>query len=300
MKVRLGAGGAVEHLVAAMAVADADWRPVFETGAGQYADALAAGGRDLVRDATRIGRLGWANLFGPLTQVQGAWTVVRLRALVAGLDADVLADVVTGGRRRQPTQPAAWLRRATPAEIQRTCLRAIDGLPEPAERRASELTAIRARLRDVGPEALLAEVAPGVRYETGMLGDVVLVTSVRVAPIIIEVGEVGRTVIVHPPWAGDDGRSTEAGGLLREIGRAVGDPTRLLLLQHLRQGPRSLPELCVLMGAPRTTLLHHLALLRGAGLIDLSVSAGDPNIYALRAAGFEELARAASAFPLQG
>jgi DNA-binding transcriptional ArsR family regulator len=52
------------------------------------------------------------------------------------------------------------------------------------------------------------------------------------------------------------------------------------------------------MGAPRTTLLHHLALLRGSGLVDLSVTAGEPNVYRLRVDGFERLARAASAFPL--
>jgi DNA-binding transcriptional ArsR family regulator len=60
-----------------------------------------------------------------------------------------------------------------------------------------------------------------------------------------------------------------------------------------------LPELCGALRTPRTTLLHHLALLRGAGLVDLSVTAGEPNVYRLRAEGFEQLARAATAFPLR-
>jgi DNA-binding transcriptional ArsR family regulator len=85
---------------------------------------------------------------------------------------------------------------------------------------------------------------------------------------------------------------------LRDLGRALGDDTRMRMLQLFRGGARSLPELCDVLGAPRTTLLHHLALLRGAGLIDLSVTAGEANVYRLREAGFEQLAQAAKAFPL--
>jgi len=54
----------------------------------------------------------------------------------------------------------------------------------------------------------------------------------------------------------------------------------------------------VVRGAPRTTLLHHLALLRGSGLVDLSVTAGEANVYRLRLEGFDQLAQAAKAFPL--
>ena len=70
------------------------------------------------------------------------------------------------------------------------------------------------------------------------------------------------------------------------------------MLQQLKGGARTLPELCEVLDAPRTTLLHHLALLRGAGLIDLTVTAGEANVYRLRPEGFEQLAQAAKAFPL--
>ena len=66
-----------------------------------------------------------------------------------------------------------------------------------------------------------------------------------------------------------------------------------------RADERTLVELCAALDAPRTTLLHHLALLRGAGLVDLSVTAGEPNVYRLRTEGFEQLGQAARAFPLQ-
>jgi DNA-binding transcriptional ArsR family regulator len=71
------------------------------------------------------------------------------------------------------------------------------------------------------------------------------------------------------------------------------------VLHLLKGGERTLVELCSALDAPRTTLLHHLALLRGAGLVDLSVTAGEPNVYRLRTEGFDELGQAARAFPLQ-
>ena len=43
--------------------------------------------------------------------------------------------------------------------------------------------------------------------------------------------------------------------------------------------------------------LHHLALLRSAGLVTIEVVDGAPNLYRLRPDGFEAMARAASAFP---
>ncbi len=160
----------------------------------------------------------------------------------------------------------------------------------PADR-APVLSPVRARLAEAGPERLLDEVAPGLHYGPGVLDHVVLLTSSQVAPIVVELGQPDRTVIVHPPL----GESVP----LRDLGRALGDDTRMRLLQLFRGGERSLPELCDILGAPRTTLLHHLALLRGAGLVDLSVTAGEANVYRLRPEGFEQLAQAAKAFALR-
>ena len=117
MRVRVGAGTGVEQLVAAMAVADPDWRVVFTQGTEAYAAALGAGGRTLVRDAGRVGRLGWANLLGPLTRLRGAWSADALRRAVAALPPRELTELVAA--RQSP--PGAWLRRADPAEVRRTC-----------------------------------------------------------------------------------------------------------------------------------------------------------------------------------
>jgi DNA-binding transcriptional ArsR family regulator len=285
VRVRLGAGTGVEWLMAAMAVADPDWRAVLTHGEAAYDAALAAGGRDLVRDAGRIGRHGWIHLLGPLTRRRGAWSVAALRAEVEARSADALHELLLG-RRGQATR---WLARAGAADVQRACRHALELLPASSER-APALAPVRARLAEVGPERLVDEVAPGLHYGPGVLDDVVLATSPLVAPIVVELAEPDRTVIVHPPL----GELAD----LRDLGRALGDDTRMRLLQLLKGSARTLPELCELMGAPRTTLLHHLALLRGAGLIDLSVTAGEANVYRLRSDGFDRLARAATAFPL--
>jgi DNA-binding transcriptional ArsR family regulator len=286
MRVRVGAGTGAEWLMAAMAVADPDWRAVFSHGATAYDAALAAGGRALVRDAGRVGRHGWVHLLGPLTRLRGAWSVEALRAEAAGLAPQELRETLLGSR----GQATRWLVNADPKAVRRTCLHVLDGLPAPVDR-APVLSRVRARLAEVGPEQLLDEVAPGLHYDRSVLGDVVLVTSPQVSPIVVELAEPERTVIVHPPL----GESAS----LRDLARALGDSTRMRVLQQLKGGPRTLPSLCEVLDAPRTTLLHHLALLRGAGLIDLSVTAGEANVYQLRAEGFEQLARAARAFPLQ-
>jgi DNA-binding transcriptional ArsR family regulator len=324
IRVRRGAGSGIELLMAAAAVADPDWRGVFDAGPTSYDAAVGVGGRAVVRDAARFGRYGWINLAGPFTALRGAWSVDALRGWVAGTDPDELRLVLTGSRRHQLRsrlddatiaaavagdrvarrtwrraldetllQVSPWLLSADPVTIRTTCLAVIDRLPHAA--RATPLPRIRERLDDVGPEALLAEVAPGVAYGPGVLGDVVMVSSPGVSPILVVVDEVDRTVILHPPLA--DGVPDDAGARLRELGRALGDDTRIRLLHTLRTSPRTLPDLCEALESPRTTLLHHLALLRAAGLIELDVVAGEANVYSLRRAGFDTLARAADAFP---
>ena len=75
MKVRVGAGTGVEWLMAAMAVADPDWRAVLTHGETAYAAALAAGGATLVRDAGRIGRTAGSACSGrsPGSAAPGRW-----------------------------------------------------------------------------------------------------------------------------------------------------------------------------------------------------------------------------------
>ena len=66
--------------------------------------------------------------------------------------------------------------------------------------------------RDVlahGPEELLAEVTPGIRYGPRVFGRVVLVGSALVEPILVSVDQPNPTVIIRP-LLGVDGMADAA------------------------------------------------------------------------------------------
>ena len=326
LKARVGSGSGVEVLITAAAVADADWRSVFTLGEAALSSVRTAGGTGLVKDVARFGRFGWINLVGPLTQQGTDWSHQALLTMVGALEPEDLRAVLVGARRHQLhrrldeevvrralagdraaarrfrtalddtlLQVSPWLMRTPAVTIKQLCLDTLAAIL-PTSTKAPDASKARRRLKDVGAMRLLEEVAPGVHYGPQVLDDVVLLTSPQTAPILVVVDEVDRTVILHPPL-GDEG-ATDAGAQLRDLGRAVGDSTRLRLLQELRTGPRTLVDLTVALDSPRTTLLHHLALLRSAGLIEIAVVDGEPNVYSLRQDGFQRLAQAAKGFPL--
>lgn len=51
------------------------------------------------------------------------------------------------------------------------------------------------------------------------------------------------------------------------ICKALNDPKRLVLLYCLRDGPRTVTELCDVVGAPQANTSQHLAVLRDRGLL---------------------------------
>ena len=50
--------------------------------------------------------------------------------------------------------------------------------------------------------------------------------------------------------------------------RMLAEPTRLHMLWHLTEGPRTVSELTAAVGVPRTVASQHLAKLRMSGLVD--------------------------------
>ncbi len=329
-RVGIGGGDGFDLLVSAVAVADTDWRDVLVHGPAVWATVRDRAGAESAREAARFGRFGWINLIGLLAGNGGRGGRGDLASLVDDTPANELRFAIAGGMRRQlrdrlgPDRLRAalagdggagrelgralatpgmlldvtgWVRRTSDRQLKAVLQRLVDRWPElPVDTVPAAGRHARARLRDVGPEALLAEVTPGIRYGPEVLGRVVLVGSALVEPILISVDHLDLTVIVHPPLG--DGGMADAGRSLREQGNAVGDETRVLLLHELCAGPRTLPELCTALDRPRTTLLHHLALLRAAGFVTLAVSAGEPNVYRVDPSGFERLARAARGFVL--
>jgi DNA-binding transcriptional ArsR family regulator len=153
----------------------------------------------------------------------------------------------------------------------------------------------RTELATTTGRTFLERTIGGVHYRPAGLDRVLMVPSFRVAPIIVVVDGRASRVILYPPLGASPSDSDSSGRLL-ELCRAVGDKTRLKLLTELRQGRRTAVELSGALAAPRTTLLHHLAMLRAARLIDVTVTARGATVYQLRPEGFVELSRSAADF----
>jgi DNA-binding transcriptional ArsR family regulator len=330
-RVDIAAGDGYDLLMSGVAVADADWRAVLSHGDAVRREVQAAGGTPLVRAAERFGRYGWINLCGLLAAEGAGGSRERLLDAVRGLDEAELHAVLIGVRRTRLTDQVPpetvraaaggdrsagrevrralssagmlldvtpWLQRTRSRVVRESLEQALESWPTVGDARTRRAGLARARAirRDEGGASLLRRVTNGIHYGPTDLDRVLLVSSALVEPILIWVDEPDRTIIVHPPL-GDTGL-TDAGDVLTAVGGAVGDETRIRLLRELRTGDRTLPDLCSALDRPRTTLLHHLALLRSAGLVTLTVSTGEPNVYRLDHRGFEALARAAKGFLL--
>lgn len=76
---------------------------------------------------------------------------------------------------------------------------------------------------------------------------------------------------------------------LVRLSRALGDERRLRILRRLTTGDYSLQELAEHFRMPKTTLLHHLVMLRSVGIV--RVSPGPNGKYSLRAGMPLELSR---------
>jgi DNA-binding transcriptional ArsR family regulator len=49
---------------------------------------------------------------------------------------------------------------------------------------------------------------------------------------------------------------------------AVGEPTRMMILYRLAQGPHHVGQLATALGVPMVNMSHHLGVMRQAGLLD--------------------------------
>lgn len=69
--------------------------------------------------------------------------------------------------------------------------------------------------------------------------------------------------------------------LVEAICKGVNDPKRLHLLYALRQQPRTVSQLCEVVGLPQSNVSQHLAVLRNRGLVE-ATRAGAAVVYSLR------------------
>lgn len=134
----------------------------------------------------------------------------------------------------------------------------------------------RLLLRTSSPERVIETALSGYDYlpEPG-IRHLLLIPSYVVRPHIHSLGHGETKIFVY--GVADESVVTDPDvpgpGLLR-LTKALGDERRLRILKRLTVGDCTLHELAVQFGVKETTLLHHLIILRGAGLIRVREGSG--------------------------
>ena len=151
--------------------------------------------------------------------------------------------------------------------------------------------------RDVEPKAGLLQVTwprdalrvftNGVDLDpTDWATEIVVIPTVALRPFIGPVE--WKTTLVLLCSVADETMDAVAGGPPRRLvqaAAALGDELRLRILHELGSGERTAKELAEAFGVDRTSLHHHLGILRSAGLVSIQAAGVQSWRYALRADG---------------
>ncbi|MDH3306691.1 MAG: winged helix-turn-helix domain-containing protein [Acidimicrobiia bacterium] len=143
-------------------------------------------------------------------------------------------------------------------------------------------------------EDLIEQATKGVNYRI-MPG----VSKVRLAPSVLirpwsMLTQHGDTLVVTYPVDDEffDGDANAAPTWLVNTYKALGDDRRLRILKILADGQATLSELADQLDVAKSTLHHHIGLLRSAGLISVDVDkTNDSRVYGLRREIVPEAAR---------
>jgi DNA-binding transcriptional ArsR family regulator len=131
----------------------------------------------------------------------------------------------------------------------------------------------RQLVRDLPLDRFITTATNGVEFEPRPgLERVVMAPSFVNRPLVsyAEFGEV--MLIVYPVADESVTAETDAPPLrLVRLSKALGDEKRLRILRALSDGEKSLMELAEMFGVAKTTMHHHMIVLRSAGLISVVV-----------------------------
>jgi len=121
----------------------------------------------------------------------------------------------------------------------------------------------------------------------------VLAPSVVLRPWSVLVGHGDVYVLCHP--VADeylDQRADAPPQMLVKAHRALGDERRLRILHRLSSNEESLQDLAAHFGVAKSTLHHHIGILRSAGLVRVTVDReSGQTLYGLRRVALDEAAR---------
>ena len=156
----------------------------------------------------------------------------------------------------------------------------------------ADAAAKRALAEELDPLDVIDAACGGYRYEPEADTDRVVLVPHLSAGHAVLLCQHRRTRIICYPAAVDEPAARER---LLLVGRAIGDPKRVAILERLRTGEASLDELAAEIGLARSTTHHHLAQLRAARLISFRGNAGGYS-YVLEPAAFAAAASVLAGF----
>jgi DNA-binding transcriptional ArsR family regulator len=145
---------------------------------------------------------------------------------------------------------------------------------------------------------VVEEVTSGIDFEIPLgITRVVLIPSVITRPLSLIDGHRGNLMVYYgiaDEYINSDPEAPPS--WLVRLYKALSDDKRLRILRRLSEGPTSLDELTEMLGLTKSTVHHHIGLLRGAGLIRVHIPSeetkGKHRAYTLR----EQVLGDASAF----
>jgi DNA-binding transcriptional ArsR family regulator len=255
---------------------------------------------------------GWFLLLGMVHEAGGAHDVERLLTHLRAMPSvDVLIAMIGGrlpalrtaeGRALvkaalagEPKAPAALAARNHASdpkmvkrllamgatEVKRLTIEVVDRwnrevfipMGDRAEALAADVTAKTKIVRRMSAHQLVDFVTGGITYEgEAGIDRVLLIPSIVTRPwITISDWESTKIICYRAGRGGATAGEPERDLVL--MYRALGDDTRLRLLRELALGDRRLADLVQSLGLSKSTLHGHLAVLRSAGLIRLSLGA---------------------------
>jgi DNA-binding transcriptional ArsR family regulator len=138
------------------------------------------------------------------------------------------------------------------------------------EELAADARAVRELAGSVPASRLIELTTGGFAYEPEPeCPRVLLVPQLAARPWLLLCQHRDTRLICYPARRADEGERAATADALLRLGRALADEQRVRILTVLAAGPLDLDGLAGALGLARSTVHHHLALLRAAGLVGL-------------------------------
>jgi DNA-binding transcriptional ArsR family regulator len=147
---------------------------------------------------------------------------------------------------------------------------------------------------EVGGRSVVMAATRGVAYDPpAWIRSIVLAPTVAMRPFIVPM-ELGETALFLSSVADEafEVDPTAPPRQLVKIAAALGDERRLRVLYVLRGGELTATEIAEQIGVDRTSLHHHLGILRSAGLLTIRDDGVAGWRYALREGGWSQVSSA--------